>query len=167
VTPSQCVGFGGSSVMRKVNVLGFVSLDGVIQARGGPKEDTIGGFAYGGWISPHSLPCFFSGHKKADERKPLPRKASLSSITSVHAQSQPEVYKHSPHSFHIPAIALRSEPFERTRTEIEFAFSLLVRGAAQPRRIVHAVGAKGRHSFRIADLERFRRTASARKCGQP
>jgi hypothetical protein len=32
--------------MRKVNVLEFVSLDGVIQAPGGP-EDTSGGFAYG------------------------------------------------------------------------------------------------------------------------
>ena len=42
--------------MRKVNVLEFVSLDGVIQAPGGPEEDTSGGFAYGGWIIPHSDP---------------------------------------------------------------------------------------------------------------
>jgi hypothetical protein len=34
--------------MRKVNVLEFVSLEGVIQAPGGPEEDTSGGFAYGG-----------------------------------------------------------------------------------------------------------------------
>ena len=40
--------------MRKVNVLEFVSLDGVIQAPGGPEEDTSGGFAFGGWIRPHS-----------------------------------------------------------------------------------------------------------------
>ena len=53
--------------MRKVNVLEFVSLDGVIQAPGGPEEDTSGGFAYGGWISPHSDPVLFNGHKKADE----------------------------------------------------------------------------------------------------
>ena len=39
--------------MRKINVLEFVSLDGVIQAPGGPKEDTSGGFAYGGWSTPH------------------------------------------------------------------------------------------------------------------
>jgi hypothetical protein len=39
--------------MRKVNVLEFVSLDGVIQAPGGAKEDTSGGFAYGGWTAPH------------------------------------------------------------------------------------------------------------------
>jgi dihydrofolate reductase len=40
--------------MRKLNVLEFVSLDGVIQAPGGPGEDTSGGFAYGGWTGPHS-----------------------------------------------------------------------------------------------------------------
>jgi dihydrofolate reductase len=39
--------------MRKVNVLEFVSLDGVIQAPGGPEEDTSSGFAHGGWTSPH------------------------------------------------------------------------------------------------------------------
>ena len=40
--------------MRKVIVLEHVSLDGVIQAPGGPDEDTSGGFAYGGWISSYS-----------------------------------------------------------------------------------------------------------------
>ena len=40
--------------MRKIVVLEHISLDGVIQAPGGPDEDTSGGFAYGGWISPHS-----------------------------------------------------------------------------------------------------------------
>ena len=40
--------------MRKVIVLEHISIDGVIQAPGGPEEDTSGGFAYGGWISPYS-----------------------------------------------------------------------------------------------------------------
>ncbi len=35
--------------MRNVIVLEFVSLDGVIQAPGGPQEDPSDGFAYGGW----------------------------------------------------------------------------------------------------------------------
>jgi dihydrofolate reductase len=40
--------------MRKVIVLEHISIDGVIQAPGGPDEDTSGGFAYGGWIAPYS-----------------------------------------------------------------------------------------------------------------
>jgi len=40
--------------MRKIIVLEHISLDGVIQAPGGPDEDTSGGFAHGGWIAPYS-----------------------------------------------------------------------------------------------------------------
>lgn len=40
--------------MRRVVVLEHLSLDGVIQAPGGPEEDTSGDFAHGGWVSPHS-----------------------------------------------------------------------------------------------------------------
>ncbi len=40
--------------MRKIIVLEHISLDGVIQAPGGPDEDPSGGFAYGGWIAPYS-----------------------------------------------------------------------------------------------------------------
>jgi dihydrofolate reductase len=40
--------------MRRVIVLEHVSLDGVIQAPGGPDEDTSGGFTHGGWIAPYA-----------------------------------------------------------------------------------------------------------------
>ena len=40
--------------MRKVIVLEHISMDGVIQAPGGPDEDTSGSFAYGGWIASYS-----------------------------------------------------------------------------------------------------------------
>lgn len=40
--------------MRKIIVLEFITLDGVIQAGGRPDEDTSGGFAYGGWQAPYA-----------------------------------------------------------------------------------------------------------------
>ena len=39
--------------MRKIVVLSMISLDGVMQAPGGPKEDRSGGFKYGGWVVPY------------------------------------------------------------------------------------------------------------------
>jgi dihydrofolate reductase len=39
--------------MRKIIVLSFITLDGVMQAPGGPEEDTSNGFRYGGWTAPY------------------------------------------------------------------------------------------------------------------
>jgi dihydrofolate reductase len=39
--------------MRNVIAAAFVSLDGVMQAPGGPEEDPTGGFKYGGWTAPY------------------------------------------------------------------------------------------------------------------
>ncbi len=39
--------------MRQIRTATFVSLDGVMQAPGGPDEDPTGGFRYGGWVWPH------------------------------------------------------------------------------------------------------------------
>jgi dihydrofolate reductase len=39
--------------MRKIIVLSMITLDGVMQAPGGPEEDTSGVFKYGGWVAPY------------------------------------------------------------------------------------------------------------------
>jgi dihydrofolate reductase len=39
--------------MRKIIVGAFTSLDGIMQAPGGPDEDPTGGFEYGGWAAPY------------------------------------------------------------------------------------------------------------------
>jgi hypothetical protein len=39
--------------MRKLIVLSFITLDGIIQAPGGPEEDPSGGFTFGGWTVPY------------------------------------------------------------------------------------------------------------------
>jgi dihydrofolate reductase len=44
--------------MRKIVVFMMVSLDGVMQAPGGPEEDTSDGFKYGGWTAPYADESF-------------------------------------------------------------------------------------------------------------
>jgi dihydrofolate reductase len=54
--------------MRKIVVLSMITLDGVMQAPGGPKEDTSGGFRYGGWIAPYNDEVY--GKVVQEELKP-------------------------------------------------------------------------------------------------
>jgi dihydrofolate reductase len=42
--------------MRRIVVNEHITMDGVVQAPGGPEEDTSNGFAFGGWIAPFSDP---------------------------------------------------------------------------------------------------------------
>src|SRR5882757_1333543 len=46
------------TVMRKVIAGVMMSLDGVMQAPGGPEEDPTGSFKFGGWVFPHSDEVF-------------------------------------------------------------------------------------------------------------
>jgi dihydrofolate reductase len=39
--------------MRKITVLSFITLDGVVQGPGSPEEDPSNGFKLGGWVAPY------------------------------------------------------------------------------------------------------------------
>jgi dihydrofolate reductase len=54
--------------MRKITVLSMITLDGVMQAPGGPGEDTSGGFKHGGWTASYDDELF--GKIMAEELKP-------------------------------------------------------------------------------------------------
>ncbi len=45
----------------RIVITEFISLDGVVQAPGGPEEDTDGGFAHGGWSHPFFDPEVVGG----------------------------------------------------------------------------------------------------------
>lgn len=49
--------------MRKIIIQEFITLDGVMQAPGGPEEDTSSDFKYGGWTAPY----YAEADKESDE----------------------------------------------------------------------------------------------------
>jgi dihydrofolate reductase len=54
--------------MRNIIVLSMITLDGVMQAPGGPKEDPSGGFKHGGWVAPYDDEVY--GKVMQEELKP-------------------------------------------------------------------------------------------------
>lgn len=74
--------------MRKLIVIEFITLDGVMQAPGGSKEDTDEGFKYGGWMNPY-LDEF--SMKSMDEQMKQPFSLLLGRITfQIFASYWPE-----------------------------------------------------------------------------
>src|SRR5512138_2632179 len=63
--------------MRRLIASTFVSLDGIMQAPGGPEEDPTGGFSFGGWLSPYwdkSMDLSASGFDGKDRELVLGRR---------------------------------------------------------------------------------------------
>lgn len=50
---SEIYGIIKHNDMRRIILLSMISLDGVMQAPGGPEEDTSGDFKHGGWAAPY------------------------------------------------------------------------------------------------------------------
>ena len=57
--------------MRKIIVLKFITLDGVMQAPGGPEEDTSNSFEYGGWSAPYGDKDFGKAMQKQMKRSDI------------------------------------------------------------------------------------------------
>lgn len=55
--------------MRKIIVVEFLTLDGVMQAPGTSKEDTSEGFKYGGWMGPYFGKDEVAGHEMEKQMK--------------------------------------------------------------------------------------------------
>ena len=69
--------------MRKIIVAAFLSLDGVMQAPGGPNEDTTDGFTLGGWTVPYADETFGNA---MDELFSRPFELLLGRRTAQHRQ---------------------------------------------------------------------------------
>ena len=59
--------------MRKLVVNTFVTLDGVMQAPGGPEEDPTGGFEHGGWSVTYWDDAMGAGHGRVHGQAVRPR----------------------------------------------------------------------------------------------
>jgi dihydrofolate reductase len=57
--------------MKKITVLSMISIDGVMQAPGGPEEDPFHDFKYGGWVAPYGDEFYDAAMQKVMEPSDL------------------------------------------------------------------------------------------------
>lgn len=103
--------------MRKIIVLTFISLDGVMQAPGGPEEDTSGGFKYGGWTFPffdHEAGKLMDQQMKGRYDLLLGRKTYdiFASYWPTHEENWPQINKITKY---VVSKSLKRTPWENSR----------------------------------------------------
>ncbi len=109
--------------MRKLIVSAFVSLDGVMQAPGGPEEDPTGGFTLGGWMfnyADESMDLSDSGFDGKDRELVLGRRTY--EIFEAYWPYQPE-----DHPVAKTLNAAKKHVASRTRTKLHWNNSTLLR----------------------------------------
>ena len=114
----------GNSVMRKLIACAFVSLDGIMQAPGGPEEDPTGDFALGGWMlnfADESLDISAAGFDGKDRELVLGRRTY--EIFEAYWPYQPD-----DHPVAKTLNAARKHVASRTRSKLYWNNSVLLRG---------------------------------------
>jgi dihydrofolate reductase len=110
--------------MRKLIVSAFVSLDGIMQAPGGPEEDPTGGFTLGGWMfnfADESMDLSESGFDGKDRDLILGRRTY--EIFEAYWPYQPD-----DHPIAKVLNAAKKYVASRTRTKLHWNNSVLLRG---------------------------------------
>jgi dihydrofolate reductase len=118
--------------MRKIIVLSFITLDGVMQAPGGPEEDTSGGFKYGGWVAPYSDEVY----GKAMEKQMKPADLLLGRKTfEIFASYWPE------HADNWPGINdVTKYVMSKTMKKSDWENSVFLRNLADIEKLKHSKG---------------------------
>lgn len=114
--------------MRKLIVSAFVSLDGVVQAPGGPEEDPTGGFTLGGWMfhyADESMDISAAGFDGKDRELLLGRRTY--EIFEAYWPYQPE-----DHPIAKTLNAAKKHVASRTLTRLHWNNSTLLRGDVVP-----------------------------------
>jgi dihydrofolate reductase len=118
--------------MRKIIVLSFITLDGVMQAPGGPEEDPSGGFKWGGW----TVPYFDDVVDKTMEKQMKPADLLLGRKTfEIFASYWPE------HADMWPGINdVTKYVLSNTMNESQWEHSVFLKSAAEIRKLKEGEG---------------------------
>ena len=124
--------------MRKIIVLSFLTLDGVMQAPGGPEEDTSGAFQYGGWTAPF-------GDEVSDkimEKQLLPADLLLGRKTfEIFANYWPEHAEHWPGIMDVTKYFLSETMKESDPLVLRWPNSVLLKNLSDIKKLKNSEGA--------------------------